>query len=229
MAASFWVKTGGVWQQVNPGGNTGVRVGGTYQPLQSGWVRVAGTYQKFFQRFSGQTNTYNTNGSFTETIPAGAVSVTIEAWGASGGGSGVNFPGHGAGSGGYSKTILALTPADFGKTLAVTVGVKGGGGPSSGDGTAGTLSRVASGTKTITTMTGNGGGAGTAAAVGAGGTASGGNTTNTTGNPGAASGDAGGAGIVGTNGTGAAGGASGNGLHPAGFDGGDGLVIFKYT
>jgi len=150
-------------------------------------------------------------GSGSVTIPPAATGVTIEVWGA-GGGGGYGylgfiapgepevFPGGGGGGGGYSKTILVLGGGDPGKTINYIVGSGGAGGTaSSPNGNPGTFSNVSSGTYTITTMTanpGNGGDSGAYANQGAGGTASGG-TTNTTGNGGAFFTQAGAAGIAG--------------------------------
>lgn len=158
------------------------------------------------------------------TIPASAIGVTIECWGAGGGGGAGEFgfiapgepeifPGGGGGGGGYSKTILVLTGPDSGKTINYTVGAGGSGGLiGSPTGNAGTFSNVYSGTYIITTMTsngGNGGASGIFASQGAGGTASGGNTTNTPGNGGAPFTQAGATGIAGVNSLTA--GAGGNG------------------
>jgi len=145
------------------------------------------------------------------TIPSGATGVTIEVWGAGGGGGygyvGFIAPGEpeifaggGGGGGGYSKTVLSLS-GDAGKTINYTVGSGGAGATSSTlDGSYGTFSNVYSGTYTITTMTANPGGGGTYGSYpvqGPGGTASGGNTTNTTGNGGDAYNPTGAAGVPG--------------------------------
>ncbi len=132
-------------------------------------------------------------------IPASATGVTIEVWGAGGGGGARYegeivpgepeiFAGAGGGSGGYSKTVLVLS-GDDGKTISYTVGAGGVGGTSATlNGSAGGFSNAYAGTYALATMTGNGGQGGTwglFAVQGAGGTATGGNTTNTTGNGGA--------------------------------------------
>lgn len=144
-------------------------------------------------------------------IPTGAIGVTIEVWGA-GGGGGFGyvgfiapgepeiFPGGGGGGGGYSKTILVLS-GDDGKTINYTIGAGGAGGTNATlTGDSGSFSNVYSGTYTLTTMTANGGGGGESGVYpsqGDGGTATGGNTTNTTGNGGAVYEQSGAAGIAG--------------------------------
>lgn len=187
--------------------------------------------------FTPVLHTYATAGVFTETIPVGASNVTIEVWGASGGGNHGSGTGCGValgpqgGSGGYVLTIVNVS-ANNGQTINFTVGTAGTGG-----GGAGGASTVSSGTFALTTMTGNGGGGGGSGGAnglgGVAGTASGGNTTNTTGNAGANGDNIGGggtgAGIVGINGSGAIGGAGGLGASASGHVGGAGLVIFKYT
>ena len=151
-------------------------------------------------------------GSGVQVIPSGALGVTIEVWGA-GGGGGYGylgeiapgepevFPGGGGGGGGYSKTILVLTAPDALKTINYIVGTGGPGGTAfAPNGEPGGFSNVSSGTYTITPMTangGNGGDSGQFASQGAGGTATGGNTTNTPGNGGAFFTQAGATGIAG--------------------------------
>jgi hypothetical protein len=179
--------------------------------------------------FSGQTDTFNTAGTFTETIPSGASQVVIEVWGASGGGGGGQSAtkpftsGGGGGSGGYSRRTIAISSGNWGKTIHTVIGASG------GDASAGAASTLSSGTFTMTTQNANGGGGGgTNGGGGAGGTSSGG-TTNTSGNvggPGGGGSGAGGAGIVGINGTG---GSGGTGNFNSGSVGATGLAIFKYT
>jgi hypothetical protein len=173
--------------------------------------------------FGGQTDTYNTAGTFTETIPSGSSQVVMEVWGGSGFGGGGTYPtkpytsGGGGGSGGYNKTTLAISSTDWGKTIDVVI-------------TLGAASTLTSGSKAITTMTSNAGTAGgggvigTPGAGGAAGSASGG-ATHSSGNAGV-TGGAGGAGRVGTNGTGPSGGTGSiMGTSPAQ----PGLAVLKYT
>lgn len=186
--------------------------------------------------FSPVTHTFTTTGAFTETVPVGASSVTIEVWGAAGGGnhgSGIGCgvqPGPGGGSGGYCRTVVNVASAN-GQTISGLIGTGGitGGG-------AGGASTISSGSFSVTTMTGNGGAGGSsggsAGTGGAGGTAAGGNTTNTSGNVGqngGGAGGAGGAGIVGVNGTGGNGGSGGNGAASNGTAGANGRAVFKFT
>jgi hypothetical protein len=173
--------------------------------------------------FSTFTRTFNAAGSFTETIPAGATTAIIEAWGPGGNGGGVGstLGGGGGGSGGYCRTSLSVT-GSAGKTLNITIGA------------AGSATTVISGTQTITSMnapsgangvSGNSGGAGGGGSSGTGGTVA--NLTGNTGTAGGATqtGGAGAAGIAGVNGTGGAGGHGGNTL----TSGQDGQVVIKYT
>lgn len=135
---------------------------------------------------------YTTPGSFTETIPAGFTTVTIEVFGASGGGGnalGTGIPrsagGGGGGSGAYSRTTLSVVGFS-GTTMAFVVG---NGGATAG---AGTASTVTAGTFTplgaISAGGGNGGTTAPSAFIpgngGTGGTSTGGNIVNTPGNPG---------------------------------------------
>jgi len=82
-----------------------------------------------------QTQTYNTSGTFTFTVPAGVSSIIVECWGAGGGGGGNSTTADGAGGGGggaYSRSVLTVTPGNF----SLTVGAGGAGG-SGGNGTDG--------------------------------------------------------------------------------------------
>lgn len=184
---------------------------------------------------------YTTPGSFTETIPTGYTTLTLEVWGGSAGGGfwfnagGGNFSsGGGGGSAGYSRSSISVVGLG-GSTLNFTVGAAGAGG---GDGT---TSSASSGTLAITTMTCTGGihgGSASSLSVagtgGAAGTAVGGTVVNTPGNAGAAGvnnaggggSGAGGFGIPGINGGGAKGG-NGGGVTPQ--PGGVGVVIFSYA
>jgi hypothetical protein len=179
------------------------------------------------------THTYITPGSFTETIPLGYSTVTVEVFGAGGFGgtgtifSGTNVGGGGGGSGGYAltnKSVLGLG----GQTMNFVVGAGG------------NLSSVSAGTYAIATMTGNpgqnGGSASPSPGIGGnGGTATGGLNGNTTGNSGQ-SGQGGGIGAGGAGGPGRAGiNGGGNpgafGATALGSPGGPGLgvVIFRYA
>jgi hypothetical protein len=155
---------------------------------------------------------YTTAGGFTENIPSGYTTATIEAWGATARGGATFFNagngnftgGGGSGSGGYCRTVISVSGAG-GQTINITVGAAGG--PTGGS------TIVSSGTFTVATMTATGstrGGdasAGVPGVGGAAGTATGGVTVNTPGNAGQAGqtpaggggGGSGGAGIPGIN------------------------------
>ncbi len=188
--------------------------------------------------FTPVTHSYSTPGAGNETIPVGASTVTIEVWGASGGGNKGSGSGCGAtkgpggGGGGYALTVGNVASAN-GQTINYSIGTLG-----IAAGGAGTASTVSTGTFSLPTMTGNGGSGGGAGGGGglggAGGTGTGGNTTNTSGGTGhdgqgAGGTGLGGAGVSGINGSGASGGAGGLGAAANGSPGGNGLVVFKYT
>jgi len=115
-----------------------------------------------------KTNKYVSAGSFTETIPAGYTTATIEVWGG-GGGTGAHYSSGGCcpydvyssagGSGGYSRSVISVA-GQGGKTLGVTVGAGGAGSSVNYYGSTGSSSSVASGTLAITTLTSGGGGPG---------------------------------------------------------------------
>lgn len=123
----------------------------------------------------GQTQTYNTPGTYSFTVPTGVTSITVSAWGAGGAGGGVvgnnNNPRGGGGgeAGSYVRGTMAVTA---GTVYTVVVG-SGGTGSTSG-GTAGTASSFG-GSGVFNAI----GGAGGAGAVNASRLGAGGNTTNT--------------------------------------------------
>lgn len=83
----------------------------------------------------GQTQIFNTSGTFT--VPAGVTSITVECWGGGGGGGGQNDGrdgGGGGGGGAYSKKLaISVVP---GNSYTVVVGTGGSGiaGSKGGDG-----------------------------------------------------------------------------------------------
>lgn len=123
----------------------------------------------------GQTQTYNTPGTYSFTVPAGVTSITVSAWGAGGAGGGVvgnnNNPRGGGGgeAGSFVRGTMAVTP---GTVYTVVVG-SGGTGSTSG-GTAGTASSF--GGSGVFNAIGGSGGAG---AVNSSRLGAGGNTANT--------------------------------------------------
>lgn len=199
------------------------------------------TLASFFNGAAGGAGAgvYDNNdaGTGAVVIPVGATGVTIEVWGAGGGGAqgGIVYiapgepdvlEGGGGGGGGYSKTVLTFTGQD-GKTINYTVGAGGAGG---GSATAGGFSNAYSGTYAITTMTSNGGQPGSGGLLqrqGAGGTATGGTTTNTTGNGGGTYQSEGATGIAGDNSLTA--GRGGNGQFSGGDPGQNGRVRMVFT
>lgn len=182
---------------------------------------------------------YTTAGGFTETIPAGYSTATIESWGATARGGATFFNagngnftgGGGSGSGGYCRTVKSVSGAG-GQTMNITVGAAGG--------LTGGATIISSGTFSLTTMTAGGstnGGdasAGVPGAGGAAGTASGGLTANTPGNAGQAGqtpaggggGGSGGAPIPGVN---YAGNPGIGGSYPSAVPGLPGIVSIVYS
>jgi hypothetical protein len=186
---------------------------------------------------------YQTPGPGTETFPTGYNTLTIECWGATGGGgtsfgSGVTLTGGGGGAaGGYTRTVLTVTGLG-GLTLNYLVGLGG------AVDFAGSVSTVTSGTQAITTMTSNGGNPGTNASSitapgsgGTGGTASGGTAANTAGNNGGAGqtqsgtppggGGSAGLGVAGIYFGGNSGGRGGGSI--VAQAGANGIVLFNYS
>ena len=212
---------------INPGSANGA---GTPIP-SSGAI----SYSNFLNfTFAISANSLHTSGSGTETVPTGAGNVSIEIFGATGtggvfSGTGASaYEGGGGGSGGFARTVMAVTA---GHTFAYTVG------------TTGLNTTVSSGTQTLTTMTATSGGNGGAASAGHGGTAgtagtaSGGNNLNAAGNAGTAgvqvvsSNSSTGRGGTGDAGNYASGNAGGNGGTLSGNNGAGqpGVINFHYT
>jgi len=110
-------------------------------------------------KFNGSTETYSTSGTFTDTVPAGATSVTVKAWGAGGESSR-------AGTGGHVEGTISVSGGD---TINVYVGAHDGGSPSSSVSltNGGGLSGVKYGSNIL--IAGGGGGEGGPGAGGAGG------------------------------------------------------------
>lgn len=149
---------------------------------------------------AGGVNDFTSGGGLV-AIPAGATGVTIEVWGAGGGGGygarspedlePIEFPGGGGGGGAYARTVLVLTPGDAGKTFTYIVGLGGTPGTLGDfDGGDGTDSSAFAGSYALPAMLclgGKGGKSGFAGgSQGNGGAATGGNTANINGNGGAA-------------------------------------------
>ena len=162
--------------------------------------RIIGSANYAAINYAGATQTYSTSGSFTETVPTGATSVTIKVWGAGGELSD-------GGSGGHVEGSIAVSGGD---TINVYVGAHDGGSPSSpvSISNGGGLSGVKYGSNVM--IAGGGGGG----SNGAGGSGGGGN------GPGSPSGGVGD--FPGGSGTQSAGGPGALSAPGYGINGGDG-------
>jgi hypothetical protein len=135
-----------------------------------------------FAGFTPVTNTYTSGTGATETVPAGATSVSIVVNGG-GGAGGYSGSTQGGGGGGGSQALRTIAVTG-GNTFTYTVAASVLGRITQGTGIAGQASTV-SGTVSggSVSMTAGGGGGGTFLTGGLGGTATGG-TTNTSGETG---------------------------------------------
>jgi len=121
--AQMSIRVGGIYQTVK---NIYVRVSGVYKSVNSGWVRVGGVWQQFYTSVVAPIDhNYSTANTYTETIPAGFTTLTIEAWGPTGLGahgntSGVGTQGGGGGSGGYSRSSYNIS-LNTGQTFTVVI------------------------------------------------------------------------------------------------------------
>ena len=105
----------------------------------------------------GQTQTFDTPGTYTFTVPAGVTSITIECWGAGGAGGGAYIgAGGGGGGGAYNKGVFNVSPN---QKLTVTVGA-GGIGVNGENGVNGGTTTVSGSPGTISANGGSGGEAG---------------------------------------------------------------------
>jgi hypothetical protein len=131
----------------------------------------------------GASVVFNTEGSTPWTVPAGATSITVKAWGGGGGGGGAGSATEGAAGGGagFATATLSVTP---GESLSIFVGGAGDYGDRSanytgGGGQGGGYSGVKRGSTQLIIAAGGGGGGGgdnlSVTAAGEGG-AGGGNT-----------------------------------------------------
>jgi hypothetical protein len=241
----------GSWVNITNGGLTigltggGTNASGTYQIAtnSSGTQLVANGTIALTQSFTPVTNTYNSAGTFTETIPNGATTVVIEDSGSSGnGGNGANgnspphndWGGGGGASGSYCRTSFSVGSQN-GKSFTVVVAAASSGASSTV--TQNTVTGFAkmtspggvAGSNATSTGAGNAGAGAAAPAIATGGTAQ-----NTAGNAGTAggpgNGGTGGSAIVGVNETGPKGGNGGDGSGNVGHtNGGAGKIVFKYT
>ena len=174
-----------------------------------------------------QLDTFTTAGATSSTVPTGAVTAIVRAWGGGGGGGGRNNSGAGGAGGGgggaYAYSSFNVTP---GQTISVTVGSAGTAGTSNGNGGKGGDTIITY--QSVIRAEADGGNGGTGGISGAGGTGgivavgdgfSGGNGAN--GSVTVGGGGGGGAGTEGVGGN-ASGQTAGTGTAESGGNGGDG-------
>lgn len=103
-----------------------------------------------------QSVVFNSPGTTTWTVPANVYNISVEAWGAGGGGSKgySNLKGTGGGGGAYASGTLAVTP---GSVVTITVGNGGSGATVAGNGSDGGASTVTFASNTLTAGGGGGG------------------------------------------------------------------------
>jgi hypothetical protein len=104
-----------------------------------------------------QSQTYNTPGTYSFTVPDGVSSITAQVWGAGGGGSKgyLNQKGTGGGGGGFAQGTLSVNAGDV---ITVTIGAGGNGSNSAGtDGVSGSSSSLSFNSSSITATGGSGG------------------------------------------------------------------------
>ncbi len=93
--------------------------------IRTGIVNIALLLLTGFHLLYAQvaTQTFNTAGTYTFTVPAGVTSITVQAWGGGGGARGDGTSNRGAGGGGaYASSTLNVTQ---GTTYTVVVGAGG--------------------------------------------------------------------------------------------------------
>lgn len=104
---------------------------------------------------SAQSVIFSTPGTTTWTVPAGVNLISVEAWGAGGGGSKgfSSLKGTGGGGGGFASGSLAVHPGDI---ISVTVGAGGAGATVAGNGSNGGNSIVTFSSNTLIAFGGGG-------------------------------------------------------------------------
>jgi hypothetical protein len=175
--SGIYINDSGTWRTSS---TIWVNDAGTWRQIQQVWVNDGGIWRQLYTAFTSSQSTF-TSGSGSVTVPFGANSVIIEAWGGGGGASATGYTASYAAGGGSGAYVRSQYSCSGGQTLNYSVGTFGGANVNN-NGVAGTASTVTSGTLAITSISA-GGGSG-ASGSGAGGIASGGNQVNTNGNPG---------------------------------------------
>lgn len=180
--AQMTVHAAGAWQTVK---GLYAHAAGSWQSIKTGWVRSGGVWRQFYTSVVTPINSrYGTAGTFTETIPAGFNTLTIEDWGPTGygghGNVGNGTQGGGGGSGGYSRSVYSVS-LNAGQTFTVVITAG-----ASGLNTTVTNNTFTTSVNMNAPCGGNGGFGGAGGGIGgsAGAAGSGGNDATSPGNPG---------------------------------------------
>jgi hypothetical protein len=97
-------------------------------------------------------------GTYTWTAPSGVTALTVEFWGAGGGGTqraSSQRSGNGGGSGAYVRTVVPVVP---GQTYYIQVGAGGAGDTGGGAGSPGQATQITDSSSAVLTYAGGGGG-----------------------------------------------------------------------
>lgn len=105
MPRNLYVNQGGTWKQVT---TPYVKQGGIWKPVQAGYIKQSGSWKLFYAPLTQQI--YTAPGTYSFTVPFYATTLTVEVWGAGGGGGQSRYPAGGGGTGGTSSwagTVIA--------------------------------------------------------------------------------------------------------------------------
>ena len=116
---SFSFKVGGTWQPLATGW---MKVAGTWQQIKSGWIKVAGTWQQVYTSLSAAASDTTPSGADSGFSPLGTVSSNSTTITPNGGSPPYTFawtqgPGGVASSGPYNVTAAASATTNWSKQV----------------------------------------------------------------------------------------------------------------